>query len=237
MHVLHSLDELFERVRLDLGRAPQPYSVVQQVSHLRIEDLPREAARLLQHDAAVLRIGVVAEVRAFVDEALALGVDHDAERVAVLLELVADVRARRIAARSAPTHRMTAGPLAVRLRADVERHADAVAGVVARAAHFRHVPAGAEIARAPFAIRFETAATRAPPLCARISSSTPSATTRTPSTPPRPRSSAGRLRAVANLDAALARALYSAWTRPAPAARGFTTVPPKNLNRPSCLNA
>ena len=46
--------------------------------------------RLLQHHAAVFRVGVIAEIGALVDEALAVGVDHDAERIGVLLEMVAD---------------------------------------------------------------------------------------------------------------------------------------------------
>ena len=57
-----------------------------------------------------------------------------------------------------PGDRVAAGPLAVGLRADVERHADAVAGVVSCAAHLRHVPARAEIARPPFPVRLEAAA-------------------------------------------------------------------------------
>src|SRR5580698_506306 len=56
-----------------------------------------------------------------------------------------------------PGHRVCAGPLPVRLRSDVERHADTVAGVVPGAAHLGHVPARAEIARAPLAAGLEAA--------------------------------------------------------------------------------
>ena len=56
---------------------------MQQMLDLGIEHVPREAARLLENDAPVLGIRVVAEVRAFVDEPLAFGVHHDAERIAV----------------------------------------------------------------------------------------------------------------------------------------------------------
>src|SRR5690348_11769504 len=52
---------------------------------------------------------------------------------------------------------MTTRPLPEGLRADVERHPDAVAGVVAGPPDFRDVPARTEIARAPLAIGFETA--------------------------------------------------------------------------------
>src|SRR5690349_19834000 len=52
---------------------------------------------------------------------------------------------------------MTTRPLPEGLRADVERHANAVAGVVPRPADFRDVPARTEIARTPLTIGFETA--------------------------------------------------------------------------------
>src|SRR5262249_56535104 len=55
-------------------------------------------------------------------------------------------------------HRVAAGPVAAGARADVDGHADSVAGVKPRAAHLRQVPAGPEIARTPLRIRLETAA-------------------------------------------------------------------------------
>jgi hypothetical protein len=51
--------------------------------NLRIKKLPSVTPGLLQHDATVFSIGVAAEVRAFVDEALAFGVHHHAEHVAM----------------------------------------------------------------------------------------------------------------------------------------------------------
>src|SRR5690606_39437454 len=57
-----------------------------------------------------------------------------------------------------PADCVTARPVAVGHGADVERHADAVAGVEARAAHLGDVPAGAEIARAPLGVGLEAAA-------------------------------------------------------------------------------
>src|SRR5262249_3287662 len=57
-----------------------------------------------------------------------------------------------------PRHRVTARPLPIGLRADLECHPNAVAGVVARAAHLRHVPARTEVAGTPFAICLKAAA-------------------------------------------------------------------------------
>src|SRR5262249_44720279 len=57
-----------------------------------------------------------------------------------------------------PLHGVAAGPVAAGARADVHRHADAVAGVETRAAHLGEVPAGPEITRAPLGIGFEAAA-------------------------------------------------------------------------------
>jgi hypothetical protein len=53
---------------------------------------------------------------------------------------------------------VTAGPIAIGTGADGERHADAFAGVEARAAHFGEVPARSEIACAPFGVGFEPTA-------------------------------------------------------------------------------
>src|SRR5262249_27671854 len=113
----------------------------------------------LQHCAPVLGIGVVAKVRAFIDKPVAVRIHHDAERIAVpVTGAVLAVDVAVVAGIALPRHRMTARPLAIGLRADLERHPDAVAGVVARAAYLRHVPAWAKIARAPFAVGFETPA-------------------------------------------------------------------------------
>ena len=124
---------------------------------LLVEDLPGELLRLVEDHSAVFGIGVVAEVGALVDETLAVGIDHDAERIAVLLETVAHrevAEGRRVAV---PADGMAAGPVAVRHGADLERHADAVAGVEARTAHLGELPVRAEIAAAPLRIRLEPA--------------------------------------------------------------------------------
>src|SRR5207247_1934201 len=101
--------------------------------------------------------GVVAEVGALVNEALALRVEVDAPGIGVLLELVADREVAELRGVSLPGHGVAARPVAGRLRADVERHADRVAGVEARAAHFGELPAGAQVARAPLGIRLKAA--------------------------------------------------------------------------------
>ena len=126
--------------------------------HLPVEDLPGELAGLLQHHAAVLGVGVIAEIGALVEEALAMCVDENPEKIRVFLELVADREVAELGRVHVPLHGMAARPIAARRGADLERHADAVAGVEARAAHLGEVPAGAEIARAPFRIGFEAAA-------------------------------------------------------------------------------
>src|SRR3981081_4175392 len=126
--------------------------------HLLVGNIPGELARLLENDAAVFGIGVISEIGAFVDEALAGGVDHDGERIGVLLELVADRKIAELGRVHLPADRMAARPVAARAGADRERHADAVAAVEAAAAHLGEVPAGAQIARAPFRIGLEAAA-------------------------------------------------------------------------------
>ena len=150
--------ELLERVGRDLGDALDAVLVAQEVQDLAVEDLPGELVRLLEDHAAVLGVGVVAEVGALVDEALARGVDHDAERVGVLLEGVADRKVAELGGVVVPADGVAAGPVAGRRGADVERHADAVAGVEAGAAHLRELPARAEVAGAPLGVRFEAAA-------------------------------------------------------------------------------
>src|SRR6185312_6132580 len=110
-----------------------------------------------EDDMAVFGVGVVAEIGALVDEALAARVDHDAERVGMLLEIVADREVAEFRRVAVPADGVAARPVAVGHGADIERHADAVAGVEAGAAHLGEVPARAEIARAPFGIGLEAA--------------------------------------------------------------------------------
>src|SRR5690606_31843732 len=114
--------------------------------HLGVEDLPGELARLAQDHAAILGGGVVAEVGPLVHEAPAVRVDVDAPGVGMLLALVADREIAELRGVALPGHRVAAGPVAHRGGADVERHANDLARVEARAAHLGELPAGAEVA-------------------------------------------------------------------------------------------
>ena len=100
IYVFHARDQFFQGVRLHLGGAARFVFLVQQVRHLRIEHMPRITSRLLQHNAPVLGVGVISKVRTLIDEALTLGVNHQAERIAVAAERSARVEhteIRRIA--------------------------------------------------------------------------------------------------------------------------------------------
>src|SRR5262249_38857090 len=157
VHAIELAREFLDRIGDDLGDLPDLVLVALQMLHLLVEDLPGELAGLLQHHAAVFGVGVIAEVGAFVDEALAGGVDENGERVGVFLKLVADREVAELGRVHLPLHGVAAGPVAARTRAAIHRHADAVAGVEARAEHLAEVPAGPEITRAPLGIGFEAA--------------------------------------------------------------------------------
>src|SRR5207249_2289652 len=131
--------------------------LAQQRHHLLVEDLERGAARLLDDGAAVLDVGVVAEVGALVHEALPAQVHDDAERVRVLLKVVTDLAVAVPGRVEIPLHRVAAAPVAPRQRADVERHPDAVPRVVRRPSHARQLPVAAEIPRAHLGVGLESA--------------------------------------------------------------------------------
>src|SRR5690606_22904149 len=158
IHAVHLFGELLEGVRAHLRHLTDAIFLAEVRDDLVVENLPGHLVGLVQDDAAVLGVGVVAEVGAFVDESLAVGIDHDAPRVAVLLEIVADREVAEFGSVEVPADRVAARPVAVGAGADVEGHLDAVAGVVAGAAHLREVPAGAEIARPPLGVGLETTA-------------------------------------------------------------------------------
>ena len=204
----------------------------QHGADFRVENLPRELARLAQDHRAVFRISEIAEVRAFIDEALAVGIDHHAERIGMLLEIVADRRSPKSGAlRSQPTawqpDQLPADG------ADIERHLQAIARIEPRAAHLRQIPAGAEIARAPFRVRFKSAAgehhgpgrdlLRAPALAhAHALHATVV------------RDQGERARFKRDLDSILC-ASSRAETKPGPPPQASTVSPPQNLNLPSTL--
>ena len=60
----------------------------------------------------------------------------------MLLEAVADREVAELGRVAVPADRVAARPVAARRGADVQRHADAVAGVEARAADFGEIPPG-----------------------------------------------------------------------------------------------
>src|SRR5205807_3981775 len=93
--------------------------------------LEGRALGLVENLSAVPGVGVVPQVCPLVDEALAAVVDDQPERVGVLLEEVAHApvaEGRRV---EVPGDGVAGRPVAVGLRVDLERHADAVARVVA----------------------------------------------------------------------------------------------------------
>ncbi len=114
VHAFELFCELLERIGRHLGDLADAVLVALHVLDLGVEHLPGELVGLLQHDAAVFRIGVVAEVGALVDEALAVGVDEDAERIGMLLELVADREVAELGRVHLPLHRVAARPVAAR---------------------------------------------------------------------------------------------------------------------------
>ena len=145
-------------VGLDLGHLLDAVLVAQAVHGLLVEDLRGPALRLAHDGLAELDVGEVAVVLALVDEPLAVEVDHDAEGIGVLLEVVEHPAVAERRRGDVPGDRVAARPVAERDGADVERHADAVAGVVAGAAHAGEVPALAEIAHAHLGVGLEAAA-------------------------------------------------------------------------------
>ena len=110
---------------------------------------------LRQNLTTVLCVRVVAKVGAFVDETLSQCVDHDAKRIAVLLEIIADGEIAEFRRVAVPAHCVAPGPVAARRRADLERHRDPAAGIEASAANLRQIPSRTQIAGPPFGVRLE----------------------------------------------------------------------------------
>ena len=75
----------------------------------------------------------------------------------MLLEVVANGQVAELRRVHVPGHRVAAGPVAAGGRAEGHGHADAVAGVEARAANLRQVPARAQVAGAPSRVGLEAA--------------------------------------------------------------------------------
>ena len=144
--------QLFQCLRRNFRDLLDAILVAQQVQYLLVENLPGKLPRLGENDATILRVGIVSEIGAFIYEAFAIGIDHDAERVAVFLEIIANrqiAESRRI---TLPSDSVAARPITRRLRAGVERHANAVTGVEACTAHLGEIPTWTKIARTPLRV-------------------------------------------------------------------------------------
>src|SRR5215475_5642511 len=97
---------------------------------LVIKNLHGHAEGLLQNFSSVLGICIVAEVGSLVDKAFALSINDEPERIRMFLIELGDgtvARGRRI---QIPRHGMAATPMPMRLRSNVQGHANAIAGVV-----------------------------------------------------------------------------------------------------------
>src|SRR5581483_228234 len=158
INIIEFSHELLERVGPDACDLADSVFITEQVEQLAVEDLPCELSGLFEDRAAVARVGIVAKIRAFIDEAPAASVDHYSEGVTVLLKAVADCEVAEFGRIAVPSDGMASGPVAVRHRAGLERHPDSIAGVEAGATDLGEVPVGAEIARTPFGIGLEPAA-------------------------------------------------------------------------------
>ena len=132
--------------------------VQQQVGHLVVVDLPGKLTGLLQHQMTVLGVSEVADVCAFVEEAVAIAIDHEAEGIAMALEVGRDVQVAEIGGIALPADRVATRPVTMGLRPDPQGHGQAVAGVVLGASNLGQVPSLAQVAAAPLGIGLETTA-------------------------------------------------------------------------------
>ena len=106
-------------------------------------------ARLLEHGAAILGVGIVAEIHALIDEALAMRVQHHAEEIAYLAIVLA-LHRRQVEVAvllHVQVHRrgVAAGIAAVARRAQRPGDTQPVAGVVRCAAHPRRRPVRSDV--------------------------------------------------------------------------------------------
>ena len=122
---------------------------------LRIDDRIGDLVRLLRDQAAPDRIALRPDILAFVVEALAVAVDHDAEHDAVEPRGDAAVEFRRARVKR---DGVALGRIADRHHALVEQHAQHRATVIGRAANDEIVGGVAPIFLQPFDIGFEAAA-------------------------------------------------------------------------------
>ena len=126
-----------------------------------IVDLIGDRARLAEHGAPGLGVGVGVLRLAFVEEAQPERVHADPVRIVVAALRVAAavlVLRRLEVGRVGVDRRHVAGlPMAGRPRAELDEHAQHFAGVVLAAAHLHHVGLAGEIARAHLRVGLEAA--------------------------------------------------------------------------------
>src|SRR4051812_38592042 len=98
------------------------------------------------------------DIRALVDKAPAIGIDHQTQRIRVPLKYITEGDIAGVWGVGVSADRVTSRPMAVRRGADVERHAQSVSGIKPRAANLDNIPAWSEIAGTPFRVGFESSA-------------------------------------------------------------------------------
>ena len=74
----------------------------------------------------------------------------------MFLEVITDFKVAIWRCVEIPADGVASGPVAVRHRADIYRHANAVAGIVLRATYFRELPTRAQITGSHLGVGFET---------------------------------------------------------------------------------
>ena len=122
-----------------------------------VEELEGGALGLGEDGAAVLGVGVVADVGALVDEALAVDIDDQSVGIGVLLVEVGDDSIAGWWGVEVPGDSVGSGPVTEGLGAGVDGGLDCVAGVESGASHLGHVPTGTEVAGAHFGVGLEAA--------------------------------------------------------------------------------
>src|SRR6185312_10122765 len=149
--------ELIERVRRHFAHMSRAILVTQQVGDFRVINLPGELSWLLKDGLAVLCVSVVPEVRALIDEAPTITVDHDAERIRMALVLGRQRQLTKILRISFPGDCVAPGPVTMWLRPSCNSHGQPITSIETGASDLGEVPTGSEIFRAPLCVGLEAA--------------------------------------------------------------------------------
>src|SRR5262249_7377742 len=156
IHIVKFFHELLERVGANFSNLLDAIFVTQQRNNLFVENLPGELARLHQDRAAVFCIGVITKICTFVHEPLAVCIDHNAPRIRMLLEVVANGEVAEFWCVAVPADRVTAGPVPGWHSANFECHANAIASIETGAAYLGELPTRAKISGAHLRVGLET---------------------------------------------------------------------------------